>query len=165
MSYLNTTNLGAKQKFGLYGAFGTSTSSLVEKATAFATGGKYNDGKNSAAAYGKPSYDALWNAYTAYNGGVQHEAFYDWLSKQSGMNAQQRFACCEFTNSQSAWLEKAVDVHAKMGISYDTLWKIKVYWRGESGKGKKERITAYCKKLGLKQSQIDKLYKEYKFLS
>jgi hypothetical protein len=81
------------------------------------------------------------------------------------MNAQQRFACCEFTNSQSAWLEKAVDVHAKMGISYDTLWKIKVYWRGESGKGKKERITAYCKKLGLKQSQIDKLYKEYKFLS
>ena len=165
MSYLNTTNLGAKQKFGLYGAFGTSTSSLVEKATAFATGGKYNDGKNSAAAYGKPSYDALWNAYTAYNGGVQHEAFYDWLSKQSGMNAQQRFACCEFTNSQSAWLEKAVDVHAKMGISYDTLWKIKVYWRGESGKGKKERITAYCKKLGLKQSQIDKLYNEYKFLS
>ena len=164
MSYLNSTKLNGKQKFGLYGSFGSSTSSTLEKANAFVTGGTYNKGKDSAAKYGKPSYDALWNAYTAYNGGVQHEAFYDWLSKQSGMNAQQRFACCEFTNSTSAWMERALEANSKMGISYDVLWKIKVYWRNESGQGKKARITAYCKKLGLRQSQVDKLY-ALKFLS
>lgn len=164
MAYLNSTKLDGKQKFGLYGSFGSSTSSTLEKATAFVTGGTYNKGKDSAAAFGKPSYDALWNAYTAYNGGVQHEAFYDWLSKQSGINAQQRFACCEFTNSTSAWMERAAEVNSKMGIGYDTLWKIKVYWRNESGQGKKARITAYCKKLGLRQSQVDKLY-ALKFLS
>ena len=107
----------------------------------------------------------MWDVQTKYDSTSFHGYDFQKYVDKKGVKPRQKFALVELANSQSAWLERAEQVNKEMGISYDILWKVKLYWSGESGQGKKARITKYAKSLGLKQSQIDKLYNKYKFLS
>jgi hypothetical protein len=151
-AYLNTTSFTAEEKYQIL-ANADKNDPRAKNAQAFHT------------TYGL-SYDDMWDVHSKYNSESFHGYdFHKYVDGKKGLKGRQKFALVELANTQSAWLEKAQNINSKMGISYDTLWKIKLYWSGESGQGKKARITAYCKSLGLKQSQIDKLYNEYKFLS
>lgn len=150
-AYLNTTKYSSEEKY-----------QILAKADK-------NDPKAKAAqsfhsSYGL-SYDDMWDVQTKYDSTSFHGYDFQKYVDKKGVKSRQKFALVELANSQSAWLERAEEVNKEMGISYDILWKVKLYWSGESGRGKKERITKYAKSLGLKQSQIDKLYDKYKFLT
>lgn len=151
-AYLNTTSFTSEEKYQIL-------------ANADKNDPRAKNAETFHATYGL-SYDDMWDVHSKYNSETFHGYdFQKYVDGKKGLKGRQKFALVELANTQSAWFEKAQSINSKMGISYDTLWKIKLYWSGESGQGKKARITAYCKSLGLKQSQIDKLYNEYKFLS
>lgn len=72
---------------------------------------------------------------------------------ESSLSAQTRFYLLETSNASSSWYEKSVEAYTEHGISYDLCWRVAFFAAGESGAGKKDRIIAYAKKLGLTSSQ------------
>ncbi|MBQ2211759.1 MAG: hypothetical protein II410_02595 [Ruminococcus sp.] len=137
--------LNGKQRFALLGICGGKA--VKEKADSFAK------------QYGM-SYDTAWAAMLKYNDKTCHGAeYHSWVDQQSA-TAKQKFLMLEFTNGQSSWLEKA-DAFYKEGVKYETTWKIARFAEKQSGRGKKDRIIAYAKSLGLSSKQAEAMYEKF----
>lgn len=140
--WLGKQNLTGRQRFAM---FSQASADLEKKATEFNK--KYGT-----------KYEALWNAYTKYNGESFHgEEYRSWVEKQTS-DYYQRFALVEFAEPRSNWIEHADELH-KAGVSYKAVWEAARYAKNQSGRGKKDRIIAYAKKLGMTSKQAENIYK------
>ena len=140
--WLTKQNLTGRQKFAV---FSQANADLEKKATEFNK--KYGT-----------KYEALWNAYTKYNGESFHgEEYRSWVEKQTS-DYYQRFALVEFAEPRSNWIEHAEELH-KAGVSYKAVWEAARYAKNQSGQGKKDRIIAYAKRLGMTSKQAENIYK------
>ncbi|MBQ1716551.1 MAG: hypothetical protein II025_01480, partial [Ruminococcus sp.] len=103
-------------------------------------------------------FETLWDAYAKYDSNSFHgEDYRAWVEKQTN-DYRQRFSLVEFAEPRSNWIEHAEELH-KAGVSYKAVWEAARYAKNQSGRGKKDRIIAYAKKLGMTSKQAENIYK------
>ena len=141
-AWLSKQNYTGRQKFAMYAQ---ANADAEKKAVDFNK--KYGT-----------KFETLWDAYAKYDSNSFHgEDYRAWVEKQTN-DYRQRFSLVEFAEPRSNWIEHAEELH-KAGVSYKAVWEAARYAKNQSGRGKKDRIIAYAKKLGMTSKHAENIYK------